>query len=139
MSHDLESAIHRLRAVIAVLDEDIAAADRTCGSPVPRAELLPVAWKKAEAARRLVEDSLNEAERAAANAAHRARDWQEKAELALRRGDVLLARQAIAAAKTAAEEAAVLTLECNELQIFLTEWAVRVTRASSATPPEAAG
>jgi len=139
MSHDLPSAIRRLRAVIAILDEDIAAVDRTLGSPLTRTELSPVAWKKAEAARRLVEESLEETERAAADAAQRAQDWYAKAELAVGRGDVVLARQAMTQAETAAEQAATLTCECNELQVFLAEWAVRVTQARPPTLPEAAG
>src|SRR5262245_6019596 len=94
MSYDLPSAIRRLRAVIGVLDEDIAAAD----------------------------------------AARRTQDWYEKAELAVGRRDVVLARQAMAQAETAAEQAAMLTLECKELQVFLTEWAVRVTQARPPTP-----
>ena len=138
MSHDLNAAIRRARAVIGVLDEDLATADRLF-PPLTRAELPPDLWQRAEAARRDVEQSLTATERAAADASRRAQDWHEKAVLAIGRGDAALAHQAIDRANEATEEAAALTVECTELHIFLTEWAVRITQAPSATSPEAAG
>ena len=139
MTHDLNAAIRRMRALLGVLDEDLATANRTSGAPLARAELAPLDWERAEAARRLVEDSLTEIERAAATASRRARSWHSKAELAVRRGDVALARQAMVQAETAVEEAATLTFECQELQVFLTEWAVRIPQPLPTTRPEAAG
>jgi hypothetical protein len=138
MSLDLNAAIRRMRAIIHVLDEDLATADRLFGTPLQRAELSPDVWKRAEAARQQVELSLTALEGAAADASRRARNWQEKAVLAVGRRDEALARQAIDQAGMAADEAAALTVECKELQIFLTEWAVRVSQAPAATHPEAA-
>jgi hypothetical protein len=138
-SLDLNAAIRRMRAIIDVLDEDLATADRLFGAPLQRAELSPDVWKRAEAARQQVELSLTALEGAAADASRRARNWQEKAVLAVGRGDAASARQAIDQAGMAADEAAALTVECKELQIFLTEWAVRVSQAPAATHPEVAG
>ena len=128
-----------MRAIIGVLDEDLATADRLFGAPLQRTELPPDVWRRAEAARQQVELSLTMLEGAAADASRRARDWQEKAVLAIGRGDAALARQAMEQAEMAADEATALTLECKELQIFLTEWAVRVSQAPASTHPEAAG
>ena len=135
MSHDLEAAVRRMRAVIAVLDEDLATADRLFDAPLARAELPPDLWKRADAARQKVEHSLTAIEEAAEDASRRAKSWQEKAMLAVGRADAALARQAMDNAERAADEAAALTLECQALRVFLTEWAVRVTQAPAPTPP----
>jgi len=139
MSLDLKAAVRRMRAIIGVLDEDLAAADRLFGAPPQRAELPPDAWKRAEAARQEVELSLTVLEGAAADASRRAQDWREKAVLAVGRRDAALAHQAMNQAEMAADEATALTVECKELQIFLTEWAVRVSQAPATTHPDAAG
>jgi hypothetical protein len=133
MSHDLSADIRRMRAVIGVLDEDLATADRLFNAPLARAELPPNAWERAEVARRQLEERVTAAEHAAADASRRAEDWQQKAVLAIGRGDAALARQAIERADEAKEEVAALTLECAELRVFLTEWAVRITKAPPAT------
>ena len=91
MSLDLKAAVRRMRAVIGVLDEDLATADRLFGAPLQRTELPPDVWRRAEAARQRVELSLTMLEGAAADASRRARDWQEKAVLAIGRGDAALA------------------------------------------------
>ena len=57
MSLDLNAAIRRMRAIIDVLDEDLATADRLFGAPLQRAELSPDVWKRAEAALDGVDDA----------------------------------------------------------------------------------
>jgi hypothetical protein len=91
MSPDLKAAARRMRAIVGVLDEDLATADRLFGAPLQRTELPPDVWSRAEAARLQVELSLTMLEGAAADASRRARDWQEKAVLAIGRGDAALA------------------------------------------------
>ena len=139
MSLDLKAAVRRMRAIIGVLDEDLATADRLFGVPLQRAELPPDVWTRAEAARRQVELSLMVLEAAAADASRRAQDWKQKAVLAVGRGDAAMARQAMDQAEIATDEAAKQALVCQELQIFLTEWAVRVSQEPATTHPEAAG
>ena len=139
MSLDLNAAIRRAQAIIGVLDEDLATADRLFGAPLQPTKLPPDVWRRAEVARQQVERSLTSLEVAAADASRRARDWQEKAALAIGRNDSSLARQAMDRAEMAADEAAALALECKELQILLTEWAVRVSQTSVSAHPEATG
>lgn len=129
MDHDLDAAIRRMRAIIGVLDEDLAIAERRLDVPVAPVELPPEVWERAEAARRDIVLSLAATEAVAADASRRARHWEENFAAAVQRGDDFFARQASKQAAMASDEAAALTLECRELQVFLTEWAVRVRQA----------
>lgn len=129
MSHDLDAAIRRMRAIIGVLDEDLANAEGMVDVPLAPVELPPDVWELAEAARRDVELRLVATEAAAADASQRARLWEEKIVTAVERGDHALARRASDQREVASDEAAALTLESRELQVFLTEYAIRVRRA----------
>src|SRR5262249_49185306 len=125
MITDVEAAVRRMRAVVGVLDEDLATYERLLATPLPYAALPADAWPAAEAARRRVEESLRGTELAAADAVARARSWREKAALASTCGRAQLAEQARGRAATADHEATAYVRESSAIRVFLAEWDVR--------------
>jgi len=131
MITDVEAAVRRMRAVVCVLDEDLAAYERLLATPIPYAELSADDWSGAQAARQRVEESLRSTELAAADAIAGARSWCEKAALATARGRAQLAEQALKHAAAAERAATAYAREGSAIRVFLTEWDVRISRAAS--------
>jgi hypothetical protein len=131
MIADVKAAMCRMQAVVGVLDEDLAAYELLLATPLPYAELPADVWPAAEAARQRVEESLRSTERATAHAVAGARSWREKAALATTRGNAGLAEQANERAAAAAREATAYARESGAIRVFLTEWDVRISRATS--------
>lgn len=125
----VEDAVRRLRAVIEVLDGDLAQYEVMVATPIPATVLSAAQWERAEAARIAVDQNLRELEDAAAAAATEANDWRAKAEQAARLGQPSLAEQARLRAEESDAEQRVYTQEVAAVRVFLDEWAVRVTRA----------
>jgi peptidoglycan hydrolase CwlO-like protein len=125
----IEDAIRRMRAVVEVLDRDLAQYQTLVATPIPAAALSDAQWERAEAARSAVVQNLRELEQTAAAAATQANNWQAKAEQAARLGQPLLAEQAHLRAEEADAEQRVYAQEVAAVRVFLDEWAVRVTRA----------
>ena len=126
----VEDAIRHLRAVLAVLDEDLAQYHVLLATPIPATILPDALWDRAEAARITVEQTLRELEHAAATAAREAADWHAKATHATIRGELVLAEQARLRAAEADAGQRLYAQEATAVHLFLDEWAVRVTRAA---------
>ncbi|HEY9227646.1 MAG TPA: hypothetical protein VIP11_13405 [Gemmatimonadaceae bacterium] len=125
----VEDAIRRMRAVLEVLDVDLARYQLLLETPIPATVLSDAQWDRAESARIALERSLDELERATATAARMASDWRAKAALAESRGEPLVAEGARLRATEADAEHRLYAQETAAVRVFLNEWAVRVTRS----------
>ena len=124
-------ALRRMRAVLGVIDDDLAEVATQLAAPIPDATLSDAEWLRAEAARRAVERDLRELEAEAAVVAVQLGDWRAKAALAAQRGDVPLAEQARVRVADAEQIYQSYTQEIGAVRAFLQEWAARVRRGDS--------
>src|SRR5262245_28950292 len=87
-------AVRRMRAVLGVVDDDLAELATQLTVPIPDRTLSESEWQSAEAARTAIEHDLRGLETEAAVIAVQLQDWRAKAALATQRGDVPIAEQA---------------------------------------------
>src|SRR4051812_40345134 len=87
-------AIRRMKAVVGVLDDDIADLGIQLAAPLPAKILSEEEWQRAETARAAVQQDLRGLQAEAAVLAVQLNDWRAKAAMASQRGDGPLARQA---------------------------------------------
>jgi hypothetical protein len=130
----VEDAVRHLRAVLEVLDADLAQYHVLLATPIPAAILSDAEWDRAETARVAVEETLHELEQAAATAGDEASDWRAKAAYAATLGEPPLAEQARLRAAEADVGQRVYAQEAAAIHGFLDEWALRVTRAAPGRP-----
>jgi hypothetical protein len=135
MAIDLDAAVRRMRAVVRVLDEDLATAADVLRKPFPPSELSAAAWGAAESDRPAVDESFHMTKRAATAADEQARDWRSKAALARRRGEEQLAEQAERCAERAERAAKEYASESAAIEAFLIAWDARKATAESGERP----
>ena len=123
-----------MRAVLGVLDHDLAELETQLAEPIPVTTLSEAEWQAAEAARAAVAKDLHALEAEAAVVAAQMNDWRAKEALAAQRGDARLAEQARVRAAEAEQIYRSYTQEIAGVRVFLHEWAARVTRADSGRP-----
>lgn len=124
-------ALRRMRALLGVIDDDLAEIATQLAAPIPDATLSDAEWLRAEAARRAVERDLRELEAEAAVVAVQLGDWRAKAAFSAQRGDVPLAEQARVRVADAEQVYQSYTQEIGAVRAFLQEWAARVRRGDS--------
>jgi hypothetical protein len=124
-------AVRYMTAVIAVLDDDLGRYEALLAGPIAPTSLSAAEWQTAESARIAVEETLSELDHQALTAATAAKEWQTKAVVAASAGRPDLAAQARIRADEAQVEYLAYIREINAIHVFLQEWAIRVTRASS--------
>ena len=124
-------AVRKMRAVLGVLDQDLAELETQFAEPIPATTLSDPEWQAAEGARAAVAKDLGGLEAEAAVVAAQVSDWRAKEALAAQRGDVALAEQARLRAAEAEQTYRSYTREIAGVRVFLHEWAARVTRADS--------
>jgi len=127
---NLDDVLVRLRAVLQVVDEDLARLDTVLATPVAATALAPAQWKSAEVARLAVEESSRLLEEWCSCSAAVARDWQGKALLAESVGRLELAEQARLHAAQAEAEKTLYENENEAVRRFLQHWATQVTLGS---------
>jgi hypothetical protein len=121
-------AVRRMRAVLRVLDHDLAECGAYLTVPIPATTLSETEWQAAEAARAAVEHSLRGLEVEAAVVLAQANDWRAKAVAAAQRGDSQLVEQARIRCADVERVYRSYVEEMSSVRVFLQEWTVRVTR-----------
>ena len=124
-------AVRKMRAVLGVLDHDLAELATQLTEPISATTLSEPEWRAAEAPRGTVQQDLRRLELEAAVVATQVSDWRAKELLAAQRGDGLLAEQARVRAAEADHIHRAYTQEIAAVRVFLHEWAARVSRSGS--------
>jgi hypothetical protein len=118
------AAVTHARAVLAVLDEEIARTHRPLAAPARLSGgISPETRARAGAAVRDVERSLAAIEPVYEEAMTMARDWRRRAELASAEGRADLAAQAEGRATESEETGGAYAAEVTAGRTFLREWA----------------
>ena len=127
----LAAVTHRLKAVVASIDEELAYLDGILSSPMTDIVLSPEQWAAAEGTRAELEQSVRSLEDAVAETARQASDWRRRAALAEQEHRADMAATARKRAATADAEHRAYVEEVTAARQFLEEWDSRVKPAAA--------